>query len=155
MLFLLQITVTPVLVAAVSVAARWWGPTVGGILMGLPRFTGPVLFILILEQGVDFGVAPCLGVMIAVTCIGGFMLAYGLVAAVAGWPLSLAAGAAAFFTGAIALSDPATLARVLPAQLPPRWAAAGLGAASLCVVLALLPGHAAACCRRCRPGGTS
>jgi hypothetical protein len=139
MLFLLKIAVTPLLVAGVALAARWWGPTVGGILMGLPWFTGPVLFILILDQGIDFGVAACLGVMIAVTCIGGFMLAYGLVAAVAGWPLSLAAGAVAFFTGAAALSDPATLARVLPAQLPPLWAAAGLGAASLCVVLALLP----------------
>jgi hypothetical protein len=143
MLFLLKIAVTPLLVAGVALAARWWGPTVGGILMGLPWFTGPVLFILILDQGIDFGVAACLGVMIAVTCISGFMLAYGLVAAVAGWPASLAAGAAAFFGGAAAMSDPATLASILPAALPPLWAAAGLGAASLCAVLALLP----------RPGG--
>jgi hypothetical protein len=139
MLFLLKIAVTPLLVAGVAVAARWWGPTVGGILMGLPWFTGPVLFILILDQGIDFGVAACLGVMIAVTCIGGFMLAYGLVAAVAGWPLSLAAGAAAFFASAAAMSDRAVLVHALPTALPPLWAAAGLGAASLCVVLALLP----------------
>ena len=31
MLFLLKIAITPFLVAAVSIAARWWGPTVGGI----------------------------------------------------------------------------------------------------------------------------
>jgi hypothetical protein len=139
MLFLLKIAVTPLLVAGVALAARWWGPTVGGILMGLPWFTGPVLFILILDQGIEFGVAACLGVMIAVTCIGAFMLAYGLVAAVAGWPLSLAAGAAAFFAGAAAMGDPAMLARILPPMLPPLWAAAALGAASLCVALALLP----------------
>lgn len=139
MLFLLKIAVTPLLVAGVALAARRWGPTVGGILMGLPWFTGPVLFILILDQGVEFGVGACLGVMIAVTCISAFMLAYGLVAAFAGWPLSLAAGAAAFFAGAAAMSDPVLLARILPAALPPLWAAAALGAASLCVALALLP----------------
>ena len=139
MLFLLKIAVTPLLVAGVAIAARRWGPTVGGILMGLPWFTGPVLLILILDQGIEFGVAACFGVLIAVTCVGAFMLAYGLVAAVAGWSLSLAAGAAAFFAGAAAMSDPALLARILPATLPPLWAAAILGAASLCVVLALLP----------------
>jgi hypothetical protein len=139
MLFLLKIAVTPILVAGVALAARRWGPTVGGILMGLPWFSGPVLFILIIDQGIDFGVGACLGIMIAVTCVSAFMLAYGLVAAVAGWPLSLAAGSAAFLAGAAVLSDPALLARILPARLPPLWAAAGLGAASLCVVLALLP----------------
>jgi hypothetical protein len=139
MLFLLKIAVTPVLVAGVALAARWWGPTVGGILIGLPWFSGPVLFILILDQGIEFGAGACLGIMLAVTCVSAFMLAYGLVAAVAGWPLSLAAGTAAFFAGAAAMSDPAVLARVLPTALPPLWAAAGLGAASLCLALALLP----------------
>jgi len=139
MLFLLKIAVTPLMVAAMAFAARWWGPTVGGILMGLPAFSGPVLLILILDQGIEFGVAACLGILIAVTCVSAFMLAYGFVAVVAGWPLSLAAGTAAFFAGAAALRDPAVLPRILPAALPPLWAAAILGAASLCVLLALLP----------------
>jgi hypothetical protein len=139
MLFLLKIAVTPLLVAGVALAARRWGPTVGGILMGLPWFSGPVLFILILDHGIDFGVGACLGIIIAVTCVSAFMLAYGLVAAVAGWPLSLTAGVAAFFAGAAALSNPAVLERVLPAALPPLWGAAGLGAVSLGVALALLP----------------
>src|SRR5262245_20275961 len=139
MLFLLKIAVTPLLVACVALAARRWGPTIGGILMGLPWFSGPVLFILILDQGIDFGVGACLGILIAVTSVSAFMLAYGLVAAVAGWPLSLAAASAAFLCSAAALSDPAVLSSISPAALPPLWAAAGLGAASLCVVLALLP----------------
>jgi hypothetical protein len=139
MLFLLKIAMTPLLVAAMTLAARWWGPTVGGIVMGLPAFSGPVLFILILDQGIEFGIAACIGILIAVTCVSGFMLAYGLVAAVAGWPLSLAAGVAVFFAGAAAMSDPAVLARLLPAALPPLWAAAILGAASLGLLLALLP----------------
>ena len=47
MLFILKIAVTPLLVAAVSLAARRWGPTVGGLVMGLPWFTGPVLLVLV------------------------------------------------------------------------------------------------------------
>jgi hypothetical protein len=139
MLFLIKIAVTPMLVAAVSLAVRWWGPTVGGILMGLPWFTGPVLFILIQDQGTEFGVAACLGVQLGVTCISAFMLAYGLVAAVAGWPWSLAAAIAAFFACAAATSDPSFLAWAAAGEVPRLWTAAGVGAVSLGVVLALLP----------------
>src|SRR5262245_12116703 len=114
MLFLLKIAVTPLLVAAVSLAARRWGPTVGGILIGLPWFTGPVLFILILDRGAAFGAAACVGIELGVACVSAFMLAYGLVAAVAGWPLSLAAGAAIFFGSAALVSEPAVLALLSP-----------------------------------------
>jgi hypothetical protein len=31
MLFLLKVAVSPILVALVSVAARWWGPMIGGV----------------------------------------------------------------------------------------------------------------------------
>src|SRR5262245_11364154 len=139
MLFLLKIAVTPLLVAGVSLAARRWGPTVGGILMGLPWFTGPVLFILIQDQGTEFGVAACFGVQIGVACISAFMLVNGLVATFARWPWSLAAAVAAFIAGATAASDPALLAWIMPGAVPPLWAAAGIGAASLIIVLALLP----------------
>ena len=95
MLFLLKIAITPVLVAAVSLAARWWGPTVGGILMGLPWFTGPTLFVLVQDKGIDFGVGACIGIELGVACVGAFMLAYGLIAIFARWPLCLAGGMAA------------------------------------------------------------
>jgi hypothetical protein len=138
MLFLLKIAVTPLLVAGVSLAVRWWGPTVGGILMGLPWFTGPALFILIQDQGIAFGVGACVGVLIGVTCISAFMLAYGLATAVARWPPSLAAAVAAYGAGVAATSAPA-FERAIAGMVPPLWAAAAVGAASLCVVLALLP----------------
>ena len=57
MLFLLKIAVPPILVALMSLAARRWGPTVGGLLMGLPWMTGPVLFFLGLDKGGEFAVA--------------------------------------------------------------------------------------------------
>jgi len=139
MLFLLKIAVTPLLVAAVSLAARWWGPTIGGILMGLPWFTGPVLYILVQDWGSEFGVAACLGVLLGVVCISAFILAYGLVATIAAWPWCLAAAVAAFFGSAWATSDPTLLPRLASGVAAQLWAAAGAGAASLAVAFALLP----------------
>jgi hypothetical protein len=138
MLFLLKISITPLLVAAVTLAARRWGPSMGGMLVALPWFTGPVLYVLILDRGIAFGEAACVGIELGVVCVSAFMLAYALVAAVAGWPLSLAAGVAAFFASGALLSEPAVLA-LLPGAIPPLWTAAGLAAASLCIAFSLLP----------------
>src|SRR5262249_54738827 len=106
MLFLLKIVVTPLLVAVVALAVRRWGPAVGGILMGLPWFTGPVLFILIQDQGIEFGVAACVGIELGMVCLSAFMMAYGLVATFAGWPWCLAAANAAYLAGVAAISAP-------------------------------------------------
>jgi hypothetical protein len=137
MLFLLKIAVTPLLVAAVTLAARRWGPTVGGLLMGLPWFTGPILLVLVLDRGAEFGVAASIGIELGVVCISAFMLAYGLLAAVSRWPASLAGAVAAFFASAAAM--PAVQPWIIPAPVPPLWAASGLAVASLGGVLALLP----------------
>jgi hypothetical protein len=139
MLFLLKIAVTPVLVAAVSLAARWWGPGVGGILMGLPWFTGPTLYILILDRGAEFGVAASVGVLVGVVCVAAYIVAYGLAALFAGWQWCLPLAAVTFLASAWATSDPDLLLRLAPDGLGPLWPAAGAAAASLVVALALLP----------------
>jgi hypothetical protein len=139
MLFLLKIAITPLLVAAVSLAARRWGPTVGGILIGLPWFTGPVLFILVLDRGTAFGEGACVGIELGVVCVSAFMLAYGRIATVAGWPTCLAAGVAAYLASAALMSEPAVLALLTPAAVPALWAAAGVAAVSLGAALVLLP----------------
>ena len=76
MLFLLKIALPPILVAVMSLAARRWGPTFGGLVMGLPWMTGPVLFFLGLDKGEEFAVAACAGIELGVLCICAFMLAY-------------------------------------------------------------------------------
>ena len=100
MLLLLKIAVPPILVAVISLAARWWGPTVGALLMGLPWLTGPVLFFLAMDKGAGFGVDACTGIELGVVCICAFMLAYGAATAFAPWPVCLAAAAAAFAAAA-------------------------------------------------------
>jgi hypothetical protein len=139
MLFLLKIAVTPLLVGAVSLAARWWGPGIGGILMGLPWFTGPTLYILILDRGTEFGVAASIGVLVGVVCVSAFIVSYGLAALYAGWRWCLPLAVAAFFASAWAAGDPAVLARLAPSASAQLWAAAAAGAASLMAALALLP----------------
>ena len=139
MLFLLKIAVTPLLVGAVSLAARWWGPGIGGILMGLPWFTGPTLYILILDRGTEFGVAASIGVLVGVVCVSAFIVSYGLAALYAGWRWCLPLAVAAFFASAWAAGDPAVLSRLAPSASAQLWAAAAAGAASLMAALALLP----------------
>ena len=129
MLFLLKIALPPVLVAVMTLATRVWGPTIGGLLLGLPWMTGPVLFFLARDKGIAFAVGACTGIELGVVCICAYLLAYGLMTALASWPLCLAAAAAAFAASAWGLQDVAL----------PLWAAAGLAAAGLFATAFLMP----------------
>jgi hypothetical protein len=118
MLFLLKIAVPPILVALMSLAARRWGPTVGGLLMGLPWMTGPVLFFLGLDKGGEFAVAACAGIQLGVVCICAFMLSYAGVSLLAAWPFCLAAATVAFWVvGGIVHSEPIALIPAAAAAL--------------------------------------
>lgn len=139
MLFLLKIAVTPLLVGAVSLAARWWGPAVGGILMGLPWFTGPTLFVLIKDKGIDFGVGACVGIELGAACVAAFILAYGWISVAARWPLCLAGGMAAFAASAWTTRDPAWLRAAAGGGSGPLWMAAGVALLALAIVYLLLP----------------
>ena len=133
MLLLLKLAVPPVLVAVISLAARLWGPTIGALLMGLPWLTGPVLFFLTLEKGIDFGVGACAGILLGVVCICAYLLAWGVASAVGSWPLCLAAASAAFAATAWATQE--TRFDLVTA--------AGLAALCLLLTYILLPGAAA------------
>jgi hypothetical protein len=139
MLFLLKIAITPLLVAAVSLAARWWGPTVGGILMGLPWFTGPTLFVLVQDRGTDFGVAACIGIQMGVVCLSAYMLTYSLIALVARWPLSLMGAIAAFAATAWATLEPVQLSKLTLGIVPSLWLAAAAAATCIALIGLLLP----------------
>jgi hypothetical protein len=127
-LFLFKIAVPPVLVAAMSVIARVWGPTVGGLIMGLPWMTGPVLFFLALDKGPDFAVAACLGIQLGVLCIAGYILGFYVGSLVGPWPIALAAATLGF--GSVAV-----LVREFDLPL---WGAALAGTAALLMVYMLI-----------------
>jgi hypothetical protein len=129
MLFVLKLATAPVLVGLVSLAARAWGPTVGGLIMGLPWMTGPVLFFLGLDKGEEFVAEACIGVLLGVVGIAGYVLTYLTVARWIGWPTSLAAAAAAYATAGLATSE------IRPAL----WVAGSLAAASLVGAFLVMP----------------
>lgn len=126
---LLRIAIPPVLVALMSLAARRWGPTIGGLIMGLPWMTGPVLFFLALDKGTDFAVAACTGVELAVWGMSAFILTYGVASRWAPWPFCIAAALSAYFA----------TAHLTQSLNIPLWAAASGGAVSLIACFLLLP----------------
>lgn len=53
-LIILKIVAVPLLLWLVSLIAQRWGQFLGAVVAGLPLVSGPVSFIITLEQGVDF-----------------------------------------------------------------------------------------------------
>lgn len=94
---------TPILIAAASLAGRRWGPAVGGWLVGLPFTSGPVTFFLALDQGLGFAAAVASGSIVGAMAQAAFGLAYARSAWRVGWPLSVVAGTMAFAAAALVL----------------------------------------------------
>jgi hypothetical protein len=138
----LKLVLTPVLIAAASLAGRRWGQAVGGWLVGLPLTSGPVAFFLALDHGAGFAAAAAFGSLTGAIAEAAFCLAYGWTAG-RGWPLALTAACGAFAAvagalqrlslGMLALAAAVVVAltaalramprRAAPAPptVPPRW----------------------------------
>jgi hypothetical protein len=75
-LLLLKLTLTPLLVGGASLAARRWGPAIGGWIVALPLTSGPVLFFFALDQGPAFAADATVGTLLGLGAICGFCLGY-------------------------------------------------------------------------------
>lgn len=128
-LFLFKVAVPPVLVALMSLAARRWGATIGGLIMGLPWMTGPVLFFLALDKGSEFAVRAAIGVELGAVCIVAYVLGYWAIARSLLWFAALPAGAVAFVAMAFATKG----------LEPTLWQATAGAIAALLATYALLP----------------
>ncbi len=107
-LLLLKLLLTPILIGGASLAARRWGPVVGGWLVALPLTSGPVALYLALGQGPSFAASAADGSLGGLLGDATFALAYALAASKvartrAGWPAALAAGVAGFTVAAIGI----------------------------------------------------
>ena len=92
----LKLVLTPLLVAAASLAGRRWGSAIGGWLVGIPFTSGPIAFFLALEPGPRFAARASEGIMAGTASQAAFCLAYAWTAARTGWAASLAAAVVAF-----------------------------------------------------------
>jgi hypothetical protein len=130
----LKLIVTPLLVAAASLAGRRWGSAVGGWLVGIPFTSGPIAFFLAVDHGPRFASNASAGIMAGTASQAAFALAYGWIALRSGWGASLLAGTIAFGLASV----------VLDVTSLPLLVYFVVVAAVLAVALALMP-------RRSRP----
>src|SRR5690606_14859797 len=128
-MLLLKLLIVPVFLAGISLAARRWGPQIGGLLAGFPVVTGPILYFLLLEQGAPFAAAAAQGSLLAVIASVAFGAAYSHGSRRLAWPLTVVLGFSSWVAAAFLLSH-------LPAGLP---LAAGLTFLALAAGPFLLP----------------
>jgi len=91
-----KLILTPVLIVAVSLVGRRWGPKTGGLLAGLPLTSAPVSAFLAVEQGTDFAAKAAVGTLSGVGSVGVFCLAYVLAAKRWGWVVCTSVGILCF-----------------------------------------------------------
>lgn len=120
----LKLFLVPAFLLVISLAGRRWGPAVAGWLAGLPVLTGPILFLLTLENGSGFAAAAATVSLSAVFGAVAFILTYARVCAHRSPLVSLFAGLGIWFCAALLLT-----------QLPPDNSVS-LGIALLALVIA-------------------
>ncbi len=103
MLLLLKLLLVPGLVAAVTLAVRRWGPTVGGWLAGLPVVAGPVLVFYAIEQGTAFAAQAAHATLAGLIATVAFAVAYARCSVRLPWHASVAVGWTAYAVTAFAL----------------------------------------------------
>lgn len=96
---LLKLTLTPLLIGGASLAARRWGPSIGGWIVSLPLTSGPILFFLALDHGTAFAAAAVVGTLFGLAAIAVYSVAYAVASPRGPWPAILAASAAFAATG--------------------------------------------------------
>ena len=110
-----KLLLAPAFVVGASLAARRYGPRVGGLIAGLPVVAGPILLIYALQHGDAFAANASVGALLGLVSLIAFVIVYGRLApngfwghcTLAGW-LAFAVATAAF--SALHVGAPAALA---------------------------------------------
>ncbi len=130
---LLKLTLTPLLIAAASLASRRWGAEVGGWLVGIPFTSGPIAFFLAVGPGVHFAADASVGILAGGVSQAAFAVAYSWTALrlSRGWCVAAATIAFAVVTTLLVAVKAGALITLV------------IAVASLVVALAILPRRAA------------
>lgn len=76
MIFMLKLLLVPVLVAALSLALPRFGPTVAGLLAGLPIIGAPIFAFMLFEHGTQFGQDIAATTLVGLVPMASFLLFY-------------------------------------------------------------------------------
>lgn len=92
---------TPICIGFVTLAGRYWGPVVSGLLMGLPLTSGPISLIVAHEQGLIFATKAAVGNIVGqiICCI--FCLSYSLASKKCNWHTSVSISLVLYLLSAI------------------------------------------------------
>jgi hypothetical protein len=93
----LKLLSVPVFIWIVSVVANRWGPSIGGVILGLPLTSGPLILFLAIEQGNGFASDAALGTLMGVISFGVSAIVYAWLLFRFSWYISLGGCCAAFF----------------------------------------------------------
>ena len=156
----LKVLLAPACVIAVSLAGRRWGATVAGLLGGFPVVGGPILLVVTLVHGRDFGADAAAGSLLGLAAVAICVIVYARLAprlrplptllvawgaffagiALLGWlwppaGVSLAIAVLTFELGRLLVPAPATAAP--PTLTLPWWDIPARALAALAMVLAI------------------
>jgi hypothetical protein len=104
-MLLLKLLLTPLFIAAVTLAGRRWGAFVSGWLVGLPLTSAPVMLFIALEQGTAFASRAAQGTMTGTISVALFCLAYSWLSLRLNWPICLLLGWGVFFASTFLLEQ--------------------------------------------------
>jgi hypothetical protein len=138
----LKLLLAPSFVVGASLTARRFGPRVGGLVGGLPVVAGPILLVIAIVHGEDFGADASAASLVGLVSLTAFVVTYAeLCGAGVGWHVALPAGWAAFL-GATAIASAFSLSPAVALAL-------AFGAFGAALALVRAPGAAAG--RAARP----
>jgi hypothetical protein len=102
---LLKLIMAPTLIGLASLAGRKWGPAISGWIVGMPLTTGPVIFILAVQQGTAYATTAALGTLSGGLSLMLFALTYSWLARSFRWPLTLTVSLSLFFVATFILQQ--------------------------------------------------
>jgi hypothetical protein len=129
LLLAVKLLLAPGFVVGASLAARRFGPGIGGLIGGLPVVAGPILLVYALAHGRAFAAGAAAGTLLGLVSLIAFVIVYGRLAGRVFWGASMLAGWLAFAVATVIFS----------AFSLPLGAALGLVAVALALGLACLP----------------
>jgi hypothetical protein len=99
-----KVLLAPSFVVGASLAARRFGPRVGGMVGGLPVVAGPILLIYALTHGAAFAADAAAGTVLGLISLTAFVVVYGRLARRSPWLVCLLTGWLAFALGTLLFS---------------------------------------------------
>ena len=95
-LIAVKLLLAPNFVVGASLAARRFGPRIGGLVAGLPLVAGPILLVYALAHGRAFAAGAAAGTLLGLVSLTAFVVVYARLAGRLFWGASMLAGWLAF-----------------------------------------------------------